>query len=228
VRNYLQLQDKVEAALDVACGTGLSTKALLHIAAKVYGTDSAEAMLRNAHSASNIKYLAAPGEQQPFEDASFDLITVCSGIHWLNVDAFLSEARRLLKLQAWLVLYDNFFSGTMQGNEGFTAWYTQVYLTRFQSPPRNDAYDWHGAPVSERGLHLTQEDVYTNEIAFQQKELIDYFITQSNIIAAVDSGTETYTSAKSWLNDELSGFFQNKSEGRVFLFGNWIKYLQAV
>ncbi|MBL7709803.1 MAG: methyltransferase domain-containing protein, partial [Chitinophagaceae bacterium] len=44
IKEYLQLDKKLDAALDIACGTGLSTKALLEIATTVYGTDISQEM----------------------------------------------------------------------------------------------------------------------------------------------------------------------------------------
>ncbi len=37
IKDYLHLDKKLHNALDIACGTGLSTKALLEIATNVYG-----------------------------------------------------------------------------------------------------------------------------------------------------------------------------------------------
>jgi ubiquinone/menaquinone biosynthesis C-methylase UbiE len=106
---------KLRKHLDIACGTGLSTKALLDIAVHVFGTDTSEEMLTWALSQDKINYSIAPAENQPFPNNEFNLITVCSGVHWFNIDAFLLEANRLLTNNGWLVLYDNFFISEMQG-----------------------------------------------------------------------------------------------------------------
>ena len=42
IKDYLHLDKKLNNALDIACGTGLSTKALLEIATNVYGTDTSQ------------------------------------------------------------------------------------------------------------------------------------------------------------------------------------------
>ena len=49
IKNYLGQTTKFDKALDIACGTGLSTKALLALAAQVYGTDISEEMLNLAY-----------------------------------------------------------------------------------------------------------------------------------------------------------------------------------
>src|SRR3954470_2404473 len=97
IKDYLHLNKKLNKALDVACGTGLSTKALLEIATNVYGTDTSQEMLNLALLPNTIHYSKAAAEQQPFADNTFDLITVSSGVHWFNIDQFLAEANRILK-----------------------------------------------------------------------------------------------------------------------------------
>jgi len=123
VKDYLHLNKKLDKALDIACGTGLSTKALLEIATHVYGTDASQEMLNLAAHTDKINYSVASAEQQPFSDNSFDLITVSSGVHWFDIDKFLIEANRLLKSKSWLVLYENYFISEMVGNDNFTGYY---------------------------------------------------------------------------------------------------------
>ncbi|HMQ67346.1 MAG TPA: class I SAM-dependent methyltransferase [Ignavibacteria bacterium] len=93
----MRLNEKLDKAPDIACGTGLSTKALLEIAEDVYGTDLSEEMLKFAEELDKINYSFAAVENQPFADNFFDLITVSSGVHWFDIDKFFSEAKRLLK-----------------------------------------------------------------------------------------------------------------------------------
>jgi ubiquinone/menaquinone biosynthesis C-methylase UbiE len=119
IKDYLRLDKKLNNALDVACGTGLSTKALLKIATNVFGTDISQEMLKLALQPDKINYAVAPAEQQPFADNTFDLITVSSGVHWFDIDKFLIEANRLLKSKSWLVLYENHFISEMVGNDNF-------------------------------------------------------------------------------------------------------------
>src|SRR5450432_2676543 len=88
IKNFLYLDNKADKALDIACGTGLSTKALLEIATDVYGTDASQQMLNFAPLTSKINYSVASAEQQPFADNYFDLITVSSGVHWFDIDKF--------------------------------------------------------------------------------------------------------------------------------------------
>jgi ubiquinone/menaquinone biosynthesis C-methylase UbiE len=227
VKEELQLTKKLDKALDIACGTGLSTQALLEIAAEVHGTDASQEMLRNAVSREQIHYALSYAEAQPFPDAEFDMITVCSGIHWFDIDRFLLESSRLLKPQAYLILYDNFFLSEMEGEEGFKEWWPQVYLKKFPSPPRNNTYEWSAENLRKSGFAWIKEVQFKNAVEFTKEELVLYFTTQSNISDAVSRG-EVYADIEHWLEEQLAPFFEDDKARRTLYFGNWIKYLSRM
>lgn len=226
ISSYLHLKEKFEKALDVASGTGLSTKALLEIAHHVYGTDVSHEMLKLAADADKIIYSLAPAEQQPFPDHFFDLITVSSGVHWFDIDRFLFEANRLLKNRGWLVLYENHFIAEMDGNNDFTRWFHEVYLKEFPSPGRNDSYSWANENLHEKNLSFVHEEKFKNPVTLSRKKLVLYFTTQSNVISAVERNETTFEQAEDWLSRELSPFFPDEYKEQVIHYGNWIKYIQ--
>jgi ubiquinone/menaquinone biosynthesis C-methylase UbiE len=226
IRDYLHLDKKLNKALDIACGTGLSTRALLEIAIDVYGTDTSREMLNFALQTDKIHYSIAPAEWQPFADNIFDLITVSSGVHWFDIDKFLAEANRLLKSKSWLVLYENHFIAEMVGNDNFTNWFTDVYLKKFPSPPRNNAYPWTTETLAPKNFNFVNEEKFKNAIEFNKKQLTLYFTTQSNIIAAVEKKQTTYEQVETWLDLELASFFDNENTARTINYGNWIKFIQ--
>lgn len=226
ISTTLNLKQKIDKALDVACGTGLSTKALLNIAQHVYGTDTSEEMLNYASLNERIDFQKAQAEQLPFSNLEFDLVTVCSGVHWFQIDAFLKESHRILKERAWLVLYDNFFISEMDEMPSFNTWFPEVYLKKYPSPPRNNAYDWSNENLSPKGFSLEKEEKFKNKVSFSKEELILYFTTQSNITAYISSQQGTYEEVEKWLDEELTAFFPNEETRRVINYGNWVKYIQ--
>ena len=228
IKNYLHLEKKLDNALDIACGTGLSTKALLEIATNVYGTDISQEMLKCALYTHKIHYSIASAEQQPFADNKFDLITVSSGVHWFDIDKFLIEANRLLKSKAWLVLYENHFIAEMIGNENFTNWFSNVYLKKFPSPPRNNAYAWINENLIRKNFNFITEERFKNSVTLSKKQLALYFTTQSNIIAAVERNQTTYEQVENWLDQELASFFDNDEMTQTINYGNWIKNIQRL
>lgn len=226
IKAFLLPEQKLDKALDIACGTGLSSKALLAIAKNVYGTDTSAEMLKHAVLKDNINYSIAAAEQQPFPDHTFDLVTVCSAVHWFMIDDFLKEAQRLLKPHSWLVLYDNFFISEMEGADGFGRWFPEVYLKKFPSPVRNNTYSWTNENLEPKQLRLVKEEHFKNPVELSKEELILYFTTQSNITGAVGKGMN-YAEIEGWLDRELSPFFKNKNR-QIIYFGNWIRFLQTI
>lgn len=228
IKAFLQLHVKLDKALDVACGTGLSTKALLEIADNVYGTDISQEMLSHALERDKIQYSIATAEQQPFNDNFFDIITVSSGVHWFNIDRFLKEVQRILKPRAWLVLYENYFISEMVGDDRFSTWFPGVYIKKFPSPPRNNNYPWNNENLQSKNFTLVNEERFKNTVSFNKKQLALYFTTQSNIIAAVESKQTTYEEVEDFLEKELSGFFENDDVIKTINYGNWIRYIQKI
>lgn len=226
IRDFLCLETKLDRALDIACGTGLSTKALLQITNNVYGTDISQNMLNLAPRTGGIIYTVAPAEEQPFPDNSFDLITVSSGIHWFDIDKFLIEAYRLLKSKSWLVLYENYFSSEMLDNAAFKTWFASTYLKKYPSPPRNNKYEWTKENLKSKNFDFVFEKTYQNSIVFNKKDMALYFTTQSNIISAVEKHETTYQEAEHWLEKELSAFFDRENPTRTITYGNWIKFIK--
>jgi ubiquinone/menaquinone biosynthesis C-methylase UbiE len=227
IQKQLNINTKLDKALDIACGTGLSTKALLDIADNVFGTDVSEEMLSRALCQDKIHYSIAPAEKQPFSNNEFNLITVCSGVHWFNIDMFLAEANRLLTTDSWLVLYDNFFISEISGIEPFAKWYSEIFLNKFPAPKRNNSYDWSKDNILTKKFTVDWEEEFTNPVSFTKDELILYFTTQSNITSITDSGQMTYNEIEKWLHHELTQFYSTDNR-RTINFGNWIKYLRKI
>lgn len=226
IKNKLQICEKLDTVLDVACGTGLSSKALLDLAVNVYATDSSIEMLKYASCQDEINYSIAQAESQPFGDNKFDLITVCSGVHWFQIDAFLIEANRLLKKKGYLILYDNFFISEMEDVKEFSNWFPDIYLKKFPSPKRNDNFDWSIENLGAKNFILNDHDEFKNQVSFTKEELMLYFTTQSNITNSINQGQTSYLDVEDWLSSELDVFFKSQTKTRIVNFGNWIKYLQ--
>lgn len=226
IKNFLKIDNKLDKALDIACGTGLSSKALLAIATNIYGTDSSQAMIDFAIQKDTISYQIAEAERQPFPDNYFNLITVCSGVHWFDIEKFLLEASRLLKSKSYLILYDNFFIAEMEDDSEFKNWYEEIYLKTFPAPVRNDKYNWTNEQLNKIHFNILKEEKFNNAVSFNKHDWVLYFTTQSNIISAVENKASTYKEIETWLRHELSKFFPNENKQQVIYFGNWIKYLQ--
>ena len=62
----------------------------------------------------NVQYFTCPAEQLPFQAESFQLITVCGALNWINRSQFFPAAKRVLAPTGWIIIYDNLFHGIMR------------------------------------------------------------------------------------------------------------------
>jgi SAM-dependent methyltransferase len=218
VRELLELRggDRApEFALDLACGTGHLTRALAGRVGRVLGLDVSTSMLSAAPPDVRGVVACARAEAVPLADGACDLVTVSMGFHWLDEDAFLREALRVLTPGGELWILNFWFPGVMLDSADYAAWSRDRYATRFPAPRRGstrpaDALDehpgftWHGATTFEF------------EVEFSRDSLREYLTSQSNIEVALVSGA-TLDEVDTWLDAELGAFIPS-GETRAFRY----------
>lgn len=103
-----------ERVLDIATGGGHTALAFAPHVREVVATDLTERMLATAEAfvrgrgATNITFKRADAEALPFEDASFDMVTVrIAPHHFPHPDAFIQEVARVLKPGGTFIFDDN-------------------------------------------------------------------------------------------------------------------------
>lgn len=225
IRQYLQLTHPVSWAVDVACGTGMSTQALAPLAQNLMGCDVAPAMLAQAPVLPGVFYTLGRAEQLPLPTQLADLITVSSALHWLNRPLFLAEVGRVLKPGGWLVVYKNFSKARMVENEEYTHWFHQIYRIKYP-PPARDSRPLTAADCTPHGLQLMQEIQYENEVQYTAEQFASYLMTQSNLISAIEAGQQTTTEIFAWLMQQLTPYFpQTKA---TFVYGGEIVFIQKL
>ncbi len=221
VREKLFLGAPLELAVDVACGTGLSTQALLAVAKRVIGIDASKAMLSIAPKDARITYYQASAESLPLADATADLITVSSAFHWFDRGAFLQEARRVLRPGGWLALYENFFRGQQHLNANFVAWLKRYYEAHL-SPPRDRA-PFTDEDARKAGFEFVVREPYENTWSFNLADFVAYLMSQSNAVAASSSGRYSAQTLKVKFTEELEPFFDGEE---TFPFAGFIWLLR--
>jgi SAM-dependent methyltransferase len=86
--------------VDLGCGTGLSTTVWAARAERVVGVEPAPGMLavaRRRLAAANAEVRRAPGHATGLPAASADVVTAVQAFHWMEPEATLAEAARLLR-----------------------------------------------------------------------------------------------------------------------------------
>lgn len=224
VREVAKLSGRMDHGLDVGCGTGLSSVALLDLVYRVIGTDISPAMLRAARKEQGVSYIAATAERQPILDQSQDVLTISSAYHWVDPERFLHEVRRVLKPGGLFAVYENGFSGEMIGNPAFIDWARGEYVGRYPTPARRAGFSPHVAQV---GFETLISERYENVVRFTPLQLAEYLTTQSNVINAVESGRITYEACREWLHEAVKPQFENEG-GANFRFVGSIHLLRRL
>jgi SAM-dependent methyltransferase len=214
VKAFLSLTAPFSCGLDVGCGTGMSVVALEGMARRIVGLDASEAMIALAPRGKHVDYVVASAERLPFKDRVFDIITLSQVFHWLDRESFLPEARRVLSPHGWLIVYDNYFSGHMVENEEFHTWYTEEYLMNYPSTPRAEL-NFTTENTLSHGFHLRKVEWLEHPMSFSLSGLVDYLVTQSNVIAVVEGGQEEIEHVRSWLTETLTPMFGDKAEEKI-------------
>jgi SAM-dependent methyltransferase len=202
------LADRLPAtrALDVGCGTGHSTCALLPYARGIVGIDASSEMLAQATRDPRIEYRKGYAEALPCRGGEFDLVTVSSAYHWFDHERFLREAARVLRPGGALVLYKAGSMGMPTGQREFEDWRRNVLNARYPKVARNNE-----PLTAERAIEFGFSELMSETFFHTQDYTLDAYVenllTHSRIIRAVEGGQEPLGAARAWLREELAAFF---------------------
>ena len=92
-------------AWDCATGNGQAAVVLADHFKKVIATDISAAQIDKAIKKENIEYSVCPAESTPFEENTFDLVTVAQAYHWINWKEFKKEVTRVCKPGAIIAIW---------------------------------------------------------------------------------------------------------------------------
>jgi SAM-dependent methyltransferase len=169
--------------IDVACGTGDSTKPLVDLCDQVIGVDASQEMLKFAEKKGLHTLLSSYEDiEVPYK---FDLITTCMAFHWFDPAIAVEKFKSLSEDGALWLIYNFVFMGAME-DRAFNTWMMETYLVNYPSPPRGK---YSGAvPTNDSEITVLKESKGHLELSFTREELIRYLTTQSNIEAVVKTG----------------------------------------
>jgi SAM-dependent methyltransferase len=183
--------------------------------------DLSSEMISFARREPQIDHVIATGEILPFANYTFDLMTISQAFHWLDRSRFFAEAGRVLNENGWLVVYDNYLSDEMTDNPEYHWWFRDVYLKKYPTPPRNwPAFSPDDAEKDR--FFVASSEVIKNTISFSLEEFVDFMLTLTNVIAAVEGGSEDAADAKRWFTKELKPFFpEGEKQNLTFTAPIW-------
>jgi len=92
-------------AWDCATGNGQAAVILADHFKKVIATDISAAQIDKAIKKDNIEYSICSAESTPFEENSFDLVTVAQAYHWIKWKEFKKEVTRVCKPGAIIAIW---------------------------------------------------------------------------------------------------------------------------
>jgi SAM-dependent methyltransferase len=215
-RRIAPVTGRVKCAVDVGCGTGLSSTALLTLSDVVVGIDQSTEMLAYATRDKRIRYIAGDAEALPFRKATFGIVSVGLAFHWFDRHAFLTQAARVLDDKGWLVVYNTWFKSQAGRDSGFANWWGR-YLERYPSPPRR-ARRPTAAELQLTGFDTVEYIEFESDIPMSLEQLIIYLTTQSNVSAVIERG-EPLGSVMEWLSTTLRDVVSD--DGDAFTFASF-------
>ena len=92
-----RLTRQADRALDVGCGAGLSTAALVPLARRAIGLEPIPAMLAHHRTVvPQARFVIGQAERLPFAAGSFDLVTAAGSLNYTDLPSALAEIARVL------------------------------------------------------------------------------------------------------------------------------------
>jgi ubiquinone/menaquinone biosynthesis C-methylase UbiE len=203
----------VRHGLDIACGTGMSTRALAELAEHAVGVDISPEMLRAAPPTPRVSHMLGSADGLPFPAAVFGAATCCSGLHWFDQARFFAELRRVLVPGAWVALYDHYFM-RIRTCPGYKAWVGELF-ERYPLPPRNPQVGDPAVEVPD-GFELVMNEIFDDDITMTREQFVDYQMTVSHCVAAVDRGAPP-AEVRGWLLESTEPLFEGSARTVRFL-----------
>jgi SAM-dependent methyltransferase len=222
VRERLGLTMPLGRALDVGCGTGLSTSPLRGIAGFCLGIDPVEAMVHGSPVRTvGVRLAAARAEALPVRTASIDIITAAGSLNFTDLEQFFPEALRVLRDGGPLIVYD--FSTGRQFAESDTLdeWFGG-FLGRYPKAEGAAAtLDPELLASAAVGFELAGSEEFEFALRMDADQYCRYLMTETNVAHAIARGDDR-AAIRSWLHGSLAPAFGD--EPRDVLFPGYLAH----
>lgn len=165
---------------DCATGNGQIATVMSDHFNEVVGTDISDKQLGSAVRKANLNYLNCRAEQTPFEDDSFDLITVGQAVHWFDFEAFNAEVKRVSRSNGVIAVIGY---GLMYVNDEFDElllkFYNETIGKYWDSERKHIDSHYSTVPFPFEEIHLNHK--YSINVNWNRNQLQGYLNTWSSV-----------------------------------------------
>ena len=201
------LSEQAGRALDVGCGAGLSTAALVPLARHVIGLEPVPAMLAHRRTiAPQAMFVIAEAERLPFAGASFDLVAAAGSLNYAHLPSSFGEVARVLTPGGTFLLYD--FSPPRRSVSGgdLERWFAS-FEQRFPWPPGWQPFDVRELPLGSYGLRLLRYADVEARLTMTFDAYLRYMLSETNAEHAIARGACTAEQVRDWCQKTLGAVF---------------------
>jgi SAM-dependent methyltransferase len=203
------LSQQADRALDVGCGAGLSTAALVPLARCVVGLEPVPAMLAHRRTvAPRARFVIAGAERLPFADDSFDLVAAAGSLNYADLPSAFGEVARVLTPDGTFLLYD--FSPPRRSVSGgdLERWFSS-FEQRFPWPTGWEPIDVRELPLTGYGLRLLRYADVEARLTMTFDAYLRYMLSETNAEHAIATGAYTAEQVRDWCRETLKAVFAN-------------------
>jgi len=194
-------------ALDVGCGAGLSTAALVPLAGHVTGLEPSAAMLAHRRTvAPSARFVVGAAERLPFGAGTFDLVTAAGSLNYADLPPALAEVARVLAPGGRFLLYDFSDGRRSPATAALAVWFAE-FERRFPWPAGWRALDVPGLPLAAAGLSLLGHRDIETRVPMTFDAYLRYVLSEVNVADAIARGRCGADEAHDWCRSTLAAVF---------------------
>ena len=197
----------LRVAVDLGCGSGLSTRPLQNLADRVIGIEPVQEMLVWANQVAPASFfVAARTEALPVSTGVADLATAAGSLNYCDLDAAFREVSRILSPSGALCVYDFSQGRKFRGAGALERWFAG-FASRYPMP------DSEATPLAPdtlgrlaTGFELVAHENFEIGFSMNSGAYSDYIMTETNIASAIRQGAAE-AEIRKWLQDSLTPVF---------------------
>jgi len=202
-----RLSRQADRALDVGCGAGLSTAALMPLARQVIGLEPVAAMLMHRQAvAPQAGFVIGQAEQLPFAAGSFDLVAAAGSLNYADLPSALAEVARVLTRDGTFLLYDFSTGRRSVSGDDLAGWFA-TFEQRFPWPSGWQPFDVRELPLAAYGLRLVDYTEVEARLPMTFDAYLRYVLSETNVESAIARGACSAEEACDWCRETLQAVF---------------------